>query len=172
MTATAIDHQPTCKGADVVERWIYLGVREGAKSTPAKPVTVHGWKRPSGDVSFWGKHGAKGAYAPSVGQVFRFDVQTDGQPDGSDGITVWFGSRQFEGNDHDLDDAELAKARHEDRAWRASREALKVAKKGNPDEELSAALDVLREYYAASFNRSRRAAVLGWFIQRITMGGA
>ena len=108
---TTSSRTPTVEAANVVERWVYLGVRESGKSTEAKPVTLHAWKRPNGDVAFWGKHGPKGAHSPSVGQCFYFDVKTTGQPDGSDGITVWFGTRAFAGNDHGLDD-------DEQRSWR------------------------------------------------------
>ena len=168
---TTSSRTPTVEAANVVERWVYLGVRESGKSTEAKPVTLHAWKRPNGDVAFWGKHGPKGAHSPSVGQCFYFDVKTTGQPDGSDGITVWFGTRAFAGNDHGLDDETLQEARAKDLAWRRRREALKVAKRGCKDEALEEALDLLANYYWADHNRRNRAAVLGWFIQRIT-GGA
>ena len=55
-----------------------------------------------------------------------------------------------------------------DLAWTKHLAALKIAKSSTRDEALEDALDTLAAYYWGAGQRTRRAAVLGYFIQRIT----
>ena len=158
---------PTIKNATHVERWVYLGIRQSGSK---KGKTAHMWQ-PLGDEdrpqSRWFKHGGKGDYAPSVGAVFFFDVnRSKATVEDPHYVTIWFGSRRCAGVDHGLDEGTISAARRKDRAWRAERQLISASKKATADQELEEALDVLSRYYWET--RSSRAAVLGWFIQRIT----
>lgn len=145
--------------AAVTERWRYAGRRTAS----GKTKTLHAWEpAPGEDLVYFGK-----VTGSVVGAIYDVDVSRDG------GVTLHGSPRYIEAP---ADGDDVARGwRTEDAAARHDLEVGREEKRAAVDEEVQAALDVLRAHFAACRSYSAKWSFAQWVaaeVARPVRGGA